>query len=74
MVLVAWQMCRTGVKSCVKTGTCEGGPVLELVEVAEGQERPCRASNERTSLACTAQHAYMSAQKPSGVREMLVKV
>ena len=57
MVLVPWQPFRTDAKTCAGVCTCEGGPVLELVEVAEGQEGPGRAANERTSLACTARRA-----------------
>lgn len=40
----------------LQKGTCERWAVLELVQVAEGQERPCRPSNERSSLACNHRH------------------
>ena len=56
-VLVPWQLFRTDAKTCVGVCTCKGGPVLELVEVAEGQEWPGRASNECTPLACTTRRA-----------------
>ena len=33
--------------------TCKGGPVLELIQIAEGEQRPCRPANESPSLACS---------------------
>lgn len=61
--------------------TCKGGPVLELIQVAKGEQRHCRPANESPSLACSTiasphqannmlaalrwQHAHHNSMKPT---------
>ena len=43
--------------------TSKGGPVLELVQVAEREQRPCRPAEESPSLACSNSDSTTSSQQ-----------